>query len=54
MKPEIYNDELFYKILELVQKYKPKTILEIGSAEGTGSTQALIKGINHTCILFCV
>ena len=54
MKPEIYNDELFYKILEFVQKYKPKTILEIGSAEGTGSTQALIKGINHTCILFCV
>lgn len=54
MKPEIWNDELFFKIIELVEKHKPQTMLEIGSAEGRGSTQAFIKGIHHDCKLFCV
>ena len=54
MKPEIWNDELFYKIAELVEKHKPSNMLEIGSAEGRGSTQAFVKGICHDCKLFCV
>lgn len=44
MQPEIYNDELYYTIIELVKIKKPKTILEIGSATGEGSTTAFIKG----------
>ena len=44
MKPEIYNDELFYKIIELVADRSPFHVLEIGSGAGGGSTQAFLKG----------
>jgi hypothetical protein len=44
--PEIYNDELFYNIIDLVRKHKPKSVLEIGSSTGLGSTQAFIRAIS--------
>jgi hypothetical protein len=56
-QPEILNDELFYLIIELVKDKKPKTIIEIGSATGLGSTQAFIKGItegNIEATLCCI
>lgn len=46
-QPEILNDELFYLIIELVKSKKPKTIIEVGSATGLGSTQAFIRGITE-------
>ncbi len=57
MQPEIYNDELFYKIIDLVKKSKPKTVLEIGSGEGLGSTAAFIRGIElaaNPCNFYCI
>jgi hypothetical protein len=44
MQPEIFNDELYYHIVQLVEQKQPKTILEIGSGEGLGSTAAFIEG----------
>lgn len=44
--PEIIPSmELFREIVEVIRVMKPSTILEIGSANGLGSTQALIKGV---------
>lgn len=60
LAPEIIpGDGLFELIVELVKKYKPNTILEIGSGSGYGSTQAFIKGIiqaeiDGTCQLICI
>lgn len=59
-QPEIVSgDPLYELIVELVVKYKPKTILEIGSGNGLGSTRAFIKGItdakiDNECKLFCI
>ena len=56
-RPEIKDDELFYKIIDLVKDKKPRTILEIGSATGLGSTQAFIKGIEESgieSVLCCI
>lgn len=55
--PEIYNDELFYVIKDCVRDFKPKIILEIGSWDGTGSTQAFIQSIQENKIeasLYCL
>jgi len=44
-QPEIVKGDGFYEeIVTAVVRNKPKTILEIGSANGLGSTQALIEG----------
>jgi hypothetical protein len=53
MQPEIYNDELFFKIIDLVKQYNPKHILEIGSGAGQGSTQAFIKGAQNIPDVVC-
>ena len=58
--PEIVKgDRLYDLIVRLVRKHKPKTIVEIGSANGLGSTQAFIEGIKaekleNECTLFCL
>jgi hypothetical protein len=58
--PEIVAaDPLWNTICALVKKNRPKTILEIGSANGKGSTQAFITGIDQAklrdeCRMFCV
>lgn len=45
-KPEITRGDQLYKlIVEVVKEYQPKTILEIGSANGLGSTQAFVEGV---------
>jgi hypothetical protein len=57
MNPEIYNDELFYTIIDLVKTYNPLHILEIGSGEGKGSTAAFIKGsqgISPAPNIYCI
>jgi hypothetical protein len=57
--PEIYYDDLFYLIKECVKHFKPKHILEVGSWDGTGSTQAFIQGITENNLtehstLYCI
>ena len=45
-KPEITKGTTLYgSIFAMVERLKPKTILEIGSATGLGSTQAFIDGV---------
>lgn len=51
--PEITNDAFAIKLTGLVTKYKPKTIIEIGSANGLGSTQALLRGVDYPCAMYC-
>lgn len=41
----VKGDSLYEKIIELVCEYKPEKILEVGSGNGMGSTQAFIEGI---------
>ena len=45
--PEIFMDEFYFAIKDCVKKYRPKTILEIGSWDGTGSTRAFVEGITE-------
>lgn len=48
-------DELGQVIDGLVRTYKPKTVLEIGSSDGTGSTQVFINAMKATGgELFCL
>ena len=59
IEPEIKDDELYHAIVELVKEKKPRNILEIGSSNGLGSTQAFIEGIRalpheHRCTLYCL
>ena len=58
-EPEIVGDEFYDKIVEHVVRIKPYIIVEIGSANGLGSTQAFIEGIRkagieNSCELLCV
>jgi hypothetical protein len=53
----VAGDPLFSLIRDLVVEHKPKTILEIGSANGLGSTQAFLAGTaeaGHKCKLVCL
>lgn len=55
--PEIKNDALYAAIYRLAAKEDIKTILEIGSSSGQGSTEAFVKGIvQNPCrpLLFCM
>ncbi|GAX41100.1 group 1 glycosyl transferase [Tolypothrix sp. NIES-4075] len=55
--PEIKNDDFYNIIQEIARKEDIKTILEIGSSSGEGSTEALVKGIRENAnkpILFCM
>lgn len=57
--PEVVDDSLYSAIVDAVCVFKPKQIVEIGSANGLGSTAAFIEGISHAgmqkeCTLYCV
>lgn len=55
--PEIKDDEFYNLIQKLAQQEEIKTVLEIGSSSGTGSTEAFVRGLNqnpHQPSLFCM
>lgn len=55
--PEIKNDAFYHIIYTLAQNESVKTILEIGSSSGDGSTEAFVSGISknqHHPTLFCM
>jgi hypothetical protein len=55
--PEIKNDEFYRAIQRIVQNEDIKTVLEIGSSSGEGSTEALVTGMRQNPnqpILFCL
>ncbi|ABA19975.1 Glycosyl transferase, group 1 [Trichormus variabilis ATCC 29413] len=55
--PEIKNDEFYVAIQDIVKNEEIKTILEIGSSSGEGSTEAFVTGIRQNTnnpILFCM
>ena len=54
--PEIYQDDLYFALQELASRPEVKTILEIGSSDGRGSTKAFIERMqnNPECKLFCI
>lgn len=45
--PEIKDDELYNHIFDIVKNNQMKTIIEIGSSSGMGSTKAIIEGIRQ-------
>ena len=45
--PEIKNDEFYQAIQKIARFSKIKTVLEIGSSSGRGSTEALSKGLRE-------
>jgi len=47
MKGEIINDKFFTYLSHLAERKNTKTILEIGSGSGSGSTQALVAGLRQ-------
>ncbi|YAI81774.1 MAG: hypothetical protein ACQJCO_08285 [cyanobacterium endosymbiont of Rhopalodia sterrenbergii] len=55
--PEIKNDEFYQSIQEIARFSHIKTLLEIGSSSGKGSTEALTKGVRENSnqpTLFCI
>jgi hypothetical protein len=55
--PEIKNDAFYSAIYQLVRTEPIRTILEIGSSSGEGSTEAFVNGIGHNAnhpVLFCM
>lgn len=49
------DDQLSKCISTLIARYRPKTILEIGSSDGTGSTNVFINKLkNMNAELFCI
>ncbi len=55
--PEIKDDELYLAIQKIAANNSIKTILEIGSSSGEGSTQALVAGMQENSSqpsLFCL
>lgn len=55
--PEIKDDKLYYTIERLARKENLKTILEIGSSAGAGSTEAFVAGLRQNRnkpTLFCM
>ena len=55
--PEIKNDEFYRAIQRIVQNEDIKTVLEIGSLSGEGSTEALVTGMRqnpNNPTLFCI
>ncbi|MEH2133752.1 MAG: glycosyltransferase [Nostoc sp.] len=54
---EIKNDDFYYAIQKIAQKEDIKTVLEIGSSSGEGSTEAFVTGLRENPnkpILFCM
>lgn len=57
ISPEIKNDVFYWAIYKLAKNEPLKTILEIGSSNGEGSTEAFALGIiqnPHNPILYCM
>ncbi|MBD2360726.1 FkbM family methyltransferase [Anabaena minutissima FACHB-250] len=55
--PEIKNDEFYAAIQSIAREEDIKTVLEIGSSSGEGSTEAFVTGMRHNPnkpILFCM
>lgn len=55
--PEIKNDEFYQAIQRIAREENIKTVLEIGSSSGEGSTEAFVTGMRHNPhkpILFCM
>lgn len=55
--PEIKNDEFYATLQRITREENIKTVLEIGSSSGEGSTEAFVTGIRHNPhkpILFCM
>lgn len=55
--PEVFNDSLYKKIIEISADAEVRTILEIGSSSGEGSTSAFILGMQKNLnkpLLFCM
>lgn len=57
--PEIFQDELYNQIAHIVCDHSMTTIIEIGSSDGKGSTQAVVDGIKATGLeekakVFCI
>ncbi len=55
--PEIKNDEFYAIIQKIAREEDIKTVLEIGSSSGEGSTEAFVTGLRHNPnkpILFCM
>jgi len=55
--PEIKDDELYFLITKLAAESDIRTVLEIGSSAGGGSTEAFVKGLRenpHHPQLFCM
>ena len=58
-QPEIVDDELSQLIEDIVVRVKPEIIIEIGSADGRGSTQAFLRGrkragLENKCAMYCL
>ncbi len=45
--PEIKDDEFYNEIVDLAKKKEVRTVLEIGSSSGGGSTEAFVKGLRQ-------
>lgn len=55
--PEIKNDKLYKIIQKIAREGAIKTVLEIGSSSGTGSTEAFVRGLRENSnqpTLFCM
>ncbi|URD52691.1 FkbM family methyltransferase [Chroococcidiopsis sp. CCNUC1] len=57
ISPEIKNDDFYVTLQRLAREEDIKTVLEIGSSSGQGSTQAFVEGLQENLnnpILFCM
>ncbi|TBR60236.1 glycosyl transferase family 1 [Westiellopsis prolifica IICB1] len=57
ISPEIKNDNFYHIIKEIVKQDDIKTVLEIGSSSGEGSTEAFVTGLRenqNNPQLFCI
>jgi len=57
ISPEIKNDEFYIVLQEIVKEEGIRTVLEIGSSSGAGSTEAFVKGLHlnkNNPLLFCM
>jgi FkbM family methyltransferase len=55
--PEIKNDEFYLAIYQLAREADIRTVLEIGSSSGQGSTEAFVRGLRenkNNPNLFCI
>lgn len=55
--PEIKDDEFYSWIQQLAQRQDIKTVLEIGSSSGGGSTEAFVKGLRQNPnqpVMYCM